>query len=188
MDPCLSWHVAIRLSRPVLGASMDPSRLDCRLTQGADRGGSAVTPPSISTRAAGGARVLALHAGRDCAFFRNPVSSMISTPAGSPNLSVSYSCRSSRTSSGFQQPVGQGRHVRADAPGGTGPGGCSGRHRLAGVGRLHDRAGPPPRRRSPKRGAPSTRTFARRPDRQDSSGLRCLRPAARLRGRGRQHQ
>jgi transposase len=49
-------------------------------------------------------------------------------------------------------PVGQGRHVHTEAPGHAGESGCGRRHRLAGVGRLHHRAGAPARRRGPKRG------------------------------------
>ncbi|MFI9778780.1 transposase [Streptomyces sp. NPDC051956] len=51
--------------------------------------------------------------------------------------------------------VGPGRHLRADARGRPGPGACGWGDRLAGVGRLHRRAGPPACRRSPKRGGSS---------------------------------
>src|SRR5690606_12129014 len=49
-------------------------------------------------------------------------------------------------------PVGQGRHLRADAPGRPGQGRRGRGHRVAGVGRLHDRPSPPARGRSAKRG------------------------------------
>ncbi|MDH6455536.1 transposase [Streptomyces sp. SAI-126] len=49
-------------------------------------------------------------------------------------------------------PVGQGRHLRTDAPGSPSAGGCGRRDRLAGIGRLHRRPSPPARGRGTKRG------------------------------------